>query len=281
MARTVIVGDMHARLDCSRELLELVGVIRRHPTDPALDERDESVHFIQLGDTVSLGYGEREARFCRWLFETVGVDEALIGNHELPAVWWDPEAVMFRGWHDLDELDDERAAGYDWPVGRDREAVRLVRERFARGGYRVATAVGDWLVTHAGLAAVHEQEHDLVGASAREASDYLNGLFDACMAERRSSPVIEDRTPHAGGIAWLRHEHLAAEYDRAAVTRPQVIGHSGYAGPGLHAGLLWNIDTPPLSELASTRSDNGGVAALVTDDGGATLTLVVVSSSSE
>lgn len=54
---------------------------------------------------------------------------------------------------------------------------------------------------------------------------------------------------------------------------PQIVGHSGYSGPLLHAGLLWNIDTPPTNEAASARSDLGGVAALVIVDDGVTFEL--------
>ncbi|MBC7460312.1 MAG: hypothetical protein H7287_03020 [Thermoleophilia bacterium] len=51
------------------------------------------------------------------------------------------------------------------------------------------------------------------------------------------------------------------------------MGHSGYSGPLLHAGLLWNIDAPPTNEAASARSDLGGVAALVIVDDGVTFEL--------
>jgi hypothetical protein len=282
---TVISGDLHARWDRSRELFRRIGMIECPTSDPADDLRQPGFRHIQLGDAVSLGYGVREAAFLRWLFEVVGIDEALLGNHELPAVWHHPNAVMFHGFYDRVEIRDERdqdaprgtgsywAEQYPWTVGRDRDAEALVRNRFSDGGYAVAASVGQWLITHAGLALKHERAHGLGGRSADEIADRLNDLCRSCLEGRRSSATLDSTSARNGGIMWLRFEHLLAEYEDGARDLPQIVGHSGYAGPQAYGDRLWNIDTPPSTDDDVGRSTTGGAAALVTRDDGASLSL--------
>lgn len=274
---TVISGDVHARLDKARELYQRIGMIECPTDDPMQDVRNPGFVHVQLGDSVSLGYAEVEAEFYRWYFDVVGVDHALLGNHELPAVWWDPDAVMFLGYHDRAEVaDPERRARLETDIGRDREADQLVRDAFGSGRYQVAHAVGEWLVTHAGLSVVHEAEHGLAGKPAHEIADYLNAHFAECLTTRRASPILDSRSMVDGGIMWLRIEHLVAEYGQGARSLPQIVGHSGYMGPELHHDLVWDIDTPQGVEDAIGRSEYGGVAALMTRDDGRTFELEYV-----
>ncbi|MBC7460311.1 MAG: hypothetical protein H7287_03015 [Thermoleophilia bacterium] len=224
MITTVITGDIHARHAKARELFERIGMISCPTDDPVDDERQPGFTHVQLGDAVSLGYGELEAEFYRWLFDTVGVDVALLGNHELPSVWWHPNAVMFQGYYDRAEvrreLDHDLPTGtgmywaqqYPWKLGRDRAAEALVRERYAAGGYRVACAVGEWLVTHAGLSPARVQRLGLVGLPACEIADALNQRFEAAQVERVGDSTIESAAEVDGGIMWIRFEHLLQEY---------------------------------------------------------------------
>lgn len=115
MPITIISGDLHARWKPARQLFERVGLIACPTDDPFDDIRQPGFRHVQLGDAVSLGYGEIEAEFYRWLMTIVGVDDALLGNHELPAVWWHPNAVMFHGYYDRDEIRAE--ADSDRPTG--------------------------------------------------------------------------------------------------------------------------------------------------------------------
>lgn len=288
MPTTVITGDLHGRLDATRQLLQRIGMIACPSGDPFQDVRQPGFRHVQLGDSVSLGYGEVEAEFYRWLFDVVGVDEPLIGNHELPSVWWDRNAVRFQGYYDREEvragLDrdmpgrtlDERADEYAWEVGRDRDAETLVQGVFAQGRYRAAASVGEWLVTHAGLATEHERDLGLRGLPAADIAAHLNELFDTAMREQHAPPVIASTAQHDGGVMWLRIEHLRCGYDDDSRALPQVVGHSGYINEHRFGSRLWLIDTRLEGEDDGVSRCAGGVAALVTDDDGATMQLEVV-----
>lgn len=277
MTTTVITTDIHARWDKARSVFEQTGMLKLG-SDPWQDERQPGFRHIQNGDAVSLGYGETEANFLKWLFEVVGVDDAHLGNHELPAVYHTPENVMFTGWEWPEEVDSPfiseqlRLMG----GGRDHEAVQYVRDLYAQGRYKVATAVGNWLITHAGLSPHLQASYR--DATPGDIADSLNGRWQATMASGKHDPVIANTGEQNGGIMWVRPEGMLdrlEDDDSPSTQLNQIIGHTGHYGPKLYYDKLWIIDTPATSKkipptATRKRSNYGGVAALVTKDEGET-----------
>jgi hypothetical protein len=290
MMRKIVIGDIHARWNKCRSLLSDIGVITVNSGDPMTDIRNPDFHLISLGDVVSLGYGEKEAAFLEWWFNVVAPEESLIGNHEAPAIYHDPYALMFHGFehrHEFAErelakwrfpLTDDRkphlraqlAEGYEYEVGRDDIATDMVREHYAQGRYKLATNVGDWLITHAGLAAKHEKRLGWRETPASEIARELNEMFEYAQEHGQRAQVIDGGGENDGGVLWVRIDYLRNGYDDKSRRLKQIIGHTGYAGPRQFGDKLWLIDTPkPSLGKASTRNESfGGVAALVTDDEG-------------
>lgn len=274
---TVILGDLHNRLNRTRKVLSVIGVLTPHPFDPMRDIRNPGFKLVQLGDAVSLGYDEEEAYFLKWFYRVVltDTDVTLIGNHELPAIFHDPESIMFYGY--LPEVDERGKQVYR--LGADPAARHLVVSRYNEGKLKAATHVGKWLVTHAGVAVRYQKAHQYRDVPAELIAEDLNRRFQWCQDNYKYDDVISNASSHQGGIFWLRFEYLAGGYHEVHV--PQIVGHSGYFGAKYHSPNLWNIDTPGPTKrearamLAAgndglTRKNLGGVFALVTKDEGET-----------
>lgn len=245
--RTVIIGDVHGRLEKLEALLERTGCLDG-------GERVAGTHVIQLGDLVNLGYGVSELAFLERAWPWI--DEHLIGNHELPAVHWSPGSASFQGWDTRDPL-----------------AAQFVADR-ARS-YRAASAVGDWLITHAGLSQFYWGLLDGGERSARELAGVINELWQSQPTEPDWHVELFEAIGEARG-GWSRHPgimwtdigELLDDYDAIGFPLNQIVGHTPTGGPELHAGgQVWCIDAKPV------LGDWGGVAALVTDDDGASLKL--------
>jgi hypothetical protein len=238
---TVVIGDVHSRLPKLVTLCERIGLVRDGVRQPGF-------HVIQLGDLVSLGYHQAELEF---LETTRGwIDVQLVGNHELPALFWDPLRCRFGGWDERDRAAEEwiRREGADWSV---------------------ATTVGEWLVTHAGVSAHHWHAFG-TPATAAGLADALNERWRESNARRLEGELFAGagrirggRRAHPG-IMWLDIEELLPDYDDDAPEFPlrQIVGHSPHGGPTRWNDRLWCIDTP-----SNQPVDWGGVAALTTTEG--------------
>lgn len=249
--KTVVLSDIHSRQQKLTNLLVKIGAM----DDEA--KRVDGFHIIQLGDAVSLGYGMKEAYFLNWL--EPWVDEWLIGNHEAPALWSYDDRLKFYGY----------CAGDLGTDGADPEAVRMVRAQAHR--YKLATNVGDWLITHAGL---HETNQ---GKLFSDPGDYFAEDFARELNARWDSHMRND-DPHSlwgcpvcsqSGVLWWRMERS----DRYNGIK-QIFGHTPN-GPWTHkSGLIHMIDTPRVHPVSITgRKDAegyGGVVAMVTEDDGET-----------
>jgi len=244
--KAVVFGDLHSRRFKCEELFKSIGLMAEDGT------RNEGFHVISLGDVVSLGYDEQECDFLH--FVEPFIDEWLLGNHEVPAIWWNGE-LDFMGW-DMDPW-------HGWHIGRDREAEQLVRAKFMRGEYKTATTLGKWLITHAGVSIRHQKKNEFNKMSVEDVATRLNSMFLECLEERKNIPVISDCGQHTGGIFWLRPEYLTPGYNLQNHL-PQIIGHTGNVGPCLYGDAVWLIDTPG----DRITRDKGGVCALVTEDNG-------------
>lgn len=214
--------------------------------------RNPGFRVVQLGDAVSLGYDEVEAEFYTWLGEWV--DTWCIGNHEAPALWFNDHHTHM-GW------DADRWHG--WHTGRDREAERLVRQRFMQGGYLAATSIGPWLITHAGVLPRFQRQYDMLGKTAEENARFLNEEFERAMLGREAPALLQGED----SIFWVRIWELAQGYRSSGPESrfvPQLVGHTpsrDYAPQELVKNRLWCIDSPPVHHRI-----HGGVVGLLFDE---------------
>jgi len=252
--KTVIVGDMHNRLEAVTSLFLRIGIIDEN------GNRNPGFHVIQMGDRLSLGYFEQEAEFYQRV--DPWIDVQLLGNHEYPFVAQNPNDVMFGG-----------------AENRDYVAEQMLRRDYFLGKWQMVTSVGKWLITHAGLHPAWMTIGPLVHCNT--ASDYAETLemmfedfrevpanqtsehpywpvFNAIGQQRSSSNF----GPKYGGIVWNDIADLKPAYEEQTGV-PQICGHSSYCDTGLQTPDLWCLDT------------KGGCAALVTSDDGETFELFI------
>ena len=246
----LVVGDVHNRLEKFRHLLIKSGAIESDGKT-----KNEDIFVIQLGDLFSLGYDEKEIQLAR--FAEKYVDEFLIGNHELPAIYWDPEKVWFNGWEE-----------------RDERVANLVKKRYDEGGYKAASCVGDWLITHAGLQAPFQDDFVRNGDDAFQVAYNLNGAFFEAQRSELSLEVFENvdtwrAGPYGashGGIFW--GDWRSFTNNRGSY--PQIVGHTGAFGPRFYPTKsnqqppAWNVD-----------SRDGDVCGVFTQNEGMTWELVI------
>ncbi len=244
--KTLLLGDLHGRWDKTAKVLTRAGVMSKDGT------RNDGFRVVQLGDAVSLGYDEDEADFYSWLGKWV--DTWCAGNHEVSA-WWFNDQHTHLGW------DADRWNG--WHVGRDREAERLVRQRFMRGEYKVATSIGDWLITHAGVLPKYQRKYKLWDMTAAQAAEWLNVEFQRCMEERSGTGLMEG----PDSLFWVRIGQLKSSYRPSSSSKKvlkQVVGHTpsrDHAPMEVVKDLLWCIDSPPVHHPI-----HGGVVGLLFDE---------------
>jgi hypothetical protein len=241
----IVFGDMHNREYVVRDLFNKVGLIDAH------GNRVPGFNTVQLGDRLSLGYGEQEASFNEWVDPFI--DTQLVGNHEYPAIGPMGFLMEFVGWEDRDRVAEQQ-------VRRDAMADPM--------RWRLAHNVGPWLITHAGLTPAAQKELG-AGQTAAEYAEALNDLWLKHLTERDPDPLIIDARENGVGVLWNRLTYLRAGY-RADSHVPQIVGHTPFdPNPKFQPPCvqnrdenLWAIDTP------------GSCAALVSTDEGQTWDLV-------
>lgn len=252
---TVVFSDMHNRQLVVQNLFEKIGLITPE------GERVPGFKTIQLGDLLSLGYGEQEAEFLKWVRPFIDVQ--LVGNHELPAISPYSDYVSFVGWDQ-----------------RDIVAEQMMRAEFTKAQmegdpnlWTAATNVGKWLITHAGASVAVQKELKADGwdGTAAHAATMLNNLFQEHITEKSPDPIIIGTGQQNGGIFWHRIPYLRAGYRDVHV--PQIVGHTPYdhnqkfCPPAVQNrdGNLVCIDTPG-SCCAMLTQDDGETWQIVTSD---------------
>lgn len=250
--KDVVIGDIHARQEACRTLLEKIGIITINSGDPMTDVRNDGFRIHQLGDAVSLGYGELESNFLTWWDHVSAPEDVwLIGNHELPVMWHD-RSMDFSGIEDHDPL-----------------AWQMVLDFMKDGRYRAASSVGEWLLTHAGLDNWFQRDYNFTMNSASEVAEMLDNMLVDTIEERTPA---QRRHPIAGmmhGIFWSRD--VPEEYNDSLFK--QMFGHTPVGPIRYHGGMLWNLDTCPTQMFYEKkrsghpvgRSDYGSCAAMVFD----------------
>jgi len=247
--KTVVISDCHNREFVVKDLFDKIGLM------DAEGNRAEGFKTIQLGDLLSLGYGEQEAQFLKWIRPFIDVQ--LCGNHCYPSIGPYPDSMMFQGYEN-----------------RDIVAEQMLRSEFNKARMEndpnlwiAATHVGDWLISHAG-ASIQVQKELGIGKTAKEYADQLNDLWIDHIVNKTPEPIFINTSDHMGGIFWHRIQYLRAGYREQHVN--QIVGHTPFDRnqkfnpPAVQnrGGNLWCIDTL------------GSCAALVTEDDGETWNLV-------
>ena len=244
----VVFSDMHNRKAVVRNLMEKIGLLKD-------DVRQPGFRTTQLGDRLSLGYGEQETDFYEWVDGLIDVQ--LVGNHEYPSVGPKAQTMMFSGYEERDIVAEQM-------LRRDFNHARMSLDP---DKWVAASNIGPWLIVHAGLTPAAQKELG-AGQTAAEYAVILNELWIDHVTNGTIEPIFLDTRQQGNGIFWVRLPYLRAGYRDSHV--PQIVGHTGYdanqkwAPPSLQNRdkNIWGLDTP------------GSCAALVTTDNGENLTLV-------
>lgn len=187
--RTFVVGDTHGRHRIVRELLEAAGIVDEDGARVRLPD----VRTVHLGDLIHGTSRSRGDDLAILRKANAWFDVCLIGNHEYAYLGGFP----FGGFRPSTEVEG------------------CVRNVF----WRPAIAVGDTLLTHAGVA-------DLIGLRSTSAADAAVELAEAWLADRQHpffaacSPARAGGRDHVGGILWKGAE------ERCASAFSQVHGHT-------------------------------------------------------
>lgn len=256
--KRIVVGDVHGNEPRFMELMDKLEV----PASVA-DRQEKGIEVIQLGDFLNLGYGQLEVDFyeaCRMY-----VDIVLIGNHELPEVAPNPQRVRFLGYE-----------------GRDMDAAKLYMDDFDNGRvHGCAYAVGDWLITHAGVSKSRLGDFIDIERPARVIADELNVRFSNWVnkgePEMGDFSIFEDQ----GSIFWCRG--LNYEYIDNNFHNPlkQIIGHTPQVQAGTPQSYVCESGRFFIIDIGAKVSLDNGIAALVTEDDGETWELHEVAGTHE
>jgi Calcineurin-like phosphoesterase len=202
----VVVGDVHARAGVLRGLLGALGAL------DSRGRRRDGFWIVQVGDLLDRrATPEANLRTARLAVEAL--DVALAGNHEV-----------------------EMLAEAHCPNGAALATLA------ARGWPYAAAALGDWLVTHAG---VHPELAHGLPRQAEECGAEINDRWHRRAPKDIGDPLFDWVGPARGGVApyggmfWLG----AAEWPPHARTPwAQICGHVPQPRPRLLPGQRWAID---------------------------------------
>jgi Calcineurin-like phosphoesterase len=200
----VVIGDVHARAEALRELLEAVGVL------DARGRRRERAWVVQVGDLLDR-HADPEANLATAKLAAASVDLVLAGNHEARLM--------------------QSAAP---------EQHAAIATLATRGWPHAAAAAGDWLITHAGI---HPQLAATLPARADECAAEIDDrwhcrrqgdpLFDWI------GPSREGAAPF-GGIYWLGANEWPV--NGGETPWPQISGHVPQRMPRQLTPRRWAID---------------------------------------
>ena len=200
------MGDVHARADVLRALLEALGVL-----DPGGSRRKRS-WIVQVGDLLDRRAApEANLRTARLAAATI--DVVLAGNHE---------AEMFAEHNSAHGAALATLAARGWPFA--------------------AAEVGGWLVTHAG---VHPELTHGLSRRAEQCASEINDRWHRRARNGLGDPLFDWVGPARGGIApygglfW----HGRSEWPPDGRTPwGQICGHAPQRHPRLLSGPRWLID---------------------------------------
>ena len=201
----VVIGDVHARADLLRALLDKLGVM------DSRGRRQRGWWVVQVGDLLDR-HAAPAANLRTARVAAGALDVVLAGNHE---------AAMLRE-----------------PASPHGGALATLA---ARSWPHAAAAPGDWLVTHAG---VHTEFARGLPARAGECAEELNDRWHR-RSRDAEDPLFDSvgyargGGARHGGILWMH----TREWPRGAEAPwGQIAGHVPQRRPRLLTGRRWAID---------------------------------------
>jgi hypothetical protein len=222
----VVIGDVHARGDALRALLETVGAIDRQ------GRRCDGFWIVQLGDLLDRR-AEPDENLATARLAVAHLDTVLAGNHE---------ARMLRQ-----------------PGCEHGAALSTLA---ARGWPHAAAACGnDWLITHAG---VHPALARGLSRRAIDCAEQINDRWHRRADGERDDPLFDWIGPARGGdapyggIFWM---HPGEWRTGADAPWGQIVGHVPQPAPRMLGGRRWAIDLGGrdgrLAALVRSSDDDG------------------------
>lgn len=218
--KTLIVPDVHGNLDLLLKFLEATGATRDGKREPGWT-------IGSVGDLVNMGsYGVPYRGFlsddlgCLELAETLPFDWICIGNHEL----WYTHGLQAGVWNGMARMDQLHP-----------DVMRVMGRLVRTGVYRVAEAVGEVLVSHAGVTGtVWEGQYwsGLQGNKAEPLANWLNEKFVEMVTRQtdiEEFPVFNwvgrsaGGTDPSGSIFWARPQDFGQAPE---MELKQLVGHT-------------------------------------------------------
>jgi hypothetical protein len=232
--RTLVIADLHGNADALTDILRRTGVMDYE------GGRVPGTHVVQLGDLANMaptgipfrGFYSEDERILKMAVDG-WIDELLVGNHELyfthnlNAGRW---RGMAKGLYDLEP-----------------NTISYIQQLLYRGQFKAATAVGDTLITHAGVDEYFEHK---LPADAYGAAEVLNDMLVDVTVNRKIIDVITSNE----GIFWGRP---SVDYGRPGDDEaewkitdctlsdrwPQMVGHTPVRNNPTKIRGHWFIDT--------------------------------------
>lgn len=202
----VVIGDVHARAEVLRSLLEALGVIDSQA------RRRKGFWVVQVGDLLDRR-ARPDANLATARVAAEGVDVVLAGNHEV-------DILAARG------------------SGHGPALATLA----ARGWPQAAAEVGGWIVTHAGI---HPEMTHGLPRRAGECAAEINDLWHRRSPAGVGHPLFDWVGPARGGISPYGGLFSRGSSEWPPNGRSpwgQICGHAPQAEPRLLPGPRWLID---------------------------------------
>jgi hypothetical protein len=175
--KTFALADIHGNWELAKRALIAAGAVDFDPATGNIKKKP-GITLIQLGDIIN-GTKDSVERDLVALENVPLFDYVIVGNHDFP-YWNNDPASSFYGFEWNDEIN---------------AAIDKHRWRF-----KAAKAVGEVLLTHAGLS----REYEGVWASAQQAADYIDKIWRTTQADRLFTGIGRTRggPDKYGGIMW-------------------------------------------------------------------------------
>jgi hypothetical protein len=211
----IVIGDVHARADLLRGMLEVLGTL------DARGRRRAGFWIVQVGDLLDRRAGpEANLRAARLAAKTL--DVVLAGNHELD---------ILSGGTAEHGAALATLAGRAWP--------------------QAAAELGGWVITHAGI---HPELTHGLSDHPGECVAEINDRWHRRSTRRASDPLFDWVGPARGGIAPYGGVFWGAGSEWPPDSRTpwgQIYGHVPQPRPRLLPGPRWLIDTAADCQLAA------------------------------
>lgn len=211
----IVIGDVHARADVLRGLLETLDAVDDH------GRHRDGVWTVQVGDLLDRR-ARPEANLRTARLAAKALDVVLAGNHE---------ADILSGGAAVHGAALATLAGRGWP--------------------QAAAELGGWVITHAGI---HPELTHGLSANAGECVAEINDRWHRRSRRRAPDPLFDWVGPARGGVSPYGGVLWGSGSEWPPNSRTpwgQIYGHVPQPRPRLLPGPRWLIDTAADCELAA------------------------------